>query len=481
MAATPSSDDSTRFFLVDHDTDFLAWASGHLKAPGVIIETFQRAEDAVAAYQKNKADLVLSELRLQGSNGIELLKRLRQVNPNAIVILTSAIASTSHVIEAMRLGAYDVLPKEKLTYELRVVVESAMRSMEARRATLANPTEVPAETIQETIIGRSGPMQDVFKMIGRVSRSDAPVMITGESGCGKELVARAIHKFSPRTQKEFVAINVTAIPDNLLESELFGHEKGSFTGAMAQRMGRFEQCDGGTLFLDEIGDMPLTVQSKLLRVLQEGELCRVGSNQTLKTDVRVLAATNKNLEKEVEAGNFREDLFYRLNVVRIHIPPLRERREDVRQLAEFFLNRLAARKRGPQMRFSEDALAMLEAYDWPGNVRELENTIQRACALSNTDVLLPSDIPLGSSGSRFGSAVSNVLRMRDALNGLIHAASTSPDIELIPWVQKELCKLAMRFFNDDVDKAAKLLGIEPELLTERVVKQPAEKKLKKAS
>jgi len=480
MSAPLSPDDTTRLYLVDHDTDFLAWASGHLKAPGVVIETFQRAEDAVAGYQKAKADIVLSELRLQGTNGIELLKRLRQINPNAIVILTSAIASTSHVIEAMRLGAYDVLPKEKLTYELRVVVESAMRSIEARRATLANPTEVPAETIQETIIGRSGPMQEVFKLIGRVSRSDAPVMITGESGCGKELVARAIHKFSPRTQKEFVAINVTAIPDSLLESELFGHEKGSFTGAMALRVGRFEQCDGGTLFLDEIGDMPLTVQSKLLRVLQEGELCRVGSNQTLKTDVRVLAATNKNLEKEVEAGNFREDLFYRLNVVRIHIPPLRERREDVRQLAEFFLNRLSARKRSSQMRFSEDALAMLEAYDWPGNVRELENTIQRACALSNTDVLLPSDIPLGSSGSRFGSAVSNVLRMRDALTALVHAASTSTDIELMPWVQKELCKLVMRHFNDDVLKAAKMLGIEPELLTERVAK-PADKKLKKAS
>ncbi len=481
MSVSSVPDDITRLYLVDHDLDFLAWASGHLKAPGVIIETFHRAEDAVAGYQKAKADIVLSELRLQGTNGIELLKRLRQVNPNAIVILTSAIASTSHVIEAMRLGAYDVLPKEKLTYELRVVVESAMRSIEARRHTLANPAEVvPSESIQETIIGRSGPMQDVFKLIGRVSRSDAPVMITGESGCGKELVARAIHKFSPRTQKEFVAINVTAIPDNLLESELFGHEKGSFTGAMALRVGRFEQCDGGTLFLDEIGDMPLTVQSKLLRVLQEGELCRVGSNQTLKTDVRVLAATNKNLEKEVEAGNFREDLFYRLNVVRIHIPPLRERREDVRQLAEFFLNRLSARKRGPQMRFSEDALIMLEAYDWPGNVRELENTIQRACALSNTDVLLPSDIPLGSSGSRFGSAVSNVLRMRDALNVLVHAASTSADIELIPWVQKELCKLVMRHFDDDVNKAAKMLGIEPELLTERVAK-PVEKKLKKAS
>lgn len=480
MSAPTKAEEAIRIYLVDHDTDFLAWAAGHLKADGVIIETFQRAEEAAAAYQKNRANLVLSEVRLTGTNGIELLKRLRALNPNAMVILTSAIASTSHVIEAMRLGAYDVLPKERLTYELRVVVESALRAVEARRVTLASASEVPAESIQETIIGRSAPMQEVFKMIGRVSRSDAPVMVTGESGCGKELVAKAVHKFSPRTQKEFVAINVTAIPDNLLESELFGHEKGSFTGAVANRIGRFEQCDGGTLFLDEIGDMPLTVQSKLLRVLQEGEFSRVGSNQTVKTDVRVLAATNKNLEKEVEAGNFREDLFYRLNVVRIHIPPLRERREDVRLLAEFFLQRMASRKRGPQMRFSEDALSMLEAYDWPGNVRELENTIQRACALSNSDVLLPSDIPLGSSGSRFGGPVSNVNRMNDALNSLIHAAKDSPDIELIPWVQKELCKMAMRQFDNDVNRAAKLLGIEPELLTERVAKAPADKKLKRA-
>ena len=194
----------------------------------------------------------------------------------------------------------------------------------------------------------------------------------------------------------------------------------------------------------------------------------------------MLAATNKNLEKEVEAGNFREDLFYRLNVVRIHIPPLRERREDVRLLAEFFLQRMASRKRGPQMRFSEDALSMLEAYDWPGNVRELENTIQRACALSNSDVLLPSDIPLGSSGSRFGGPVSNVNRMSDALNSLIHAAKESPDIELIPWVQKELCKMVMRQCDNDVNRAAKVLGIEAELLTERVTKAPADKKLKRA-
>lgn len=471
----------SRIIIVDTDPDFLVWAAGHLKAPGVSITTAERAEEALAAYQKNRADLVLSEVRLSGVSGIELLKRLRQVDPNAMVILFSGIASTSNVIEAMRLGAYDVLGKEKLPYELRTVVESALRATEARRVTRALAAEVPAESIQETIIGRSAPMQEVFKMIGRVSRSDAPVMITGESGCGKELVARAIHKFSPRTLKEFVGINVTAIPDNLLESEIFGHEKGSFTGAVAQRVGRFEQCDGGTLFLDEIGDMPLPVQSKMLRVLQEGEFCRVGSNQTLKCDVRILAATNKDLEAEVEKGTFREDLFYRLNVVRIHIPPLRERREDVPLLAEFFLHRQSTRRRGPVMRFTEDALSILEAYDWPGNVRELENTIQRACALSNSDVLLPSDIPLGSTANRHASSGSPLTRMRDALSMLLNVSQSSPDIELMPWVERELSRMAYRQFLEDAPKAAKFLGMPVGTLQEHVVPSAAKKAARKAS
>lgn len=469
MLTNDSSAVTTRLIIVDPDADFLSWAASHLKAPGVAIECFEKGEDALASYAKQRADLVLSEARLPGISGIELLKRLRQQDPNAMVLLFSGLAGTSVVIESMRLGAYDFLRKEQMPYDLRSIIENALSAVEARKSTLATTNTVPTESIQETIIGRSGAMQDVFKLIGRVSRSDAAVMITGESGCGKELVARAIHKFSPRAQKEFVAINVTAIPDNLLESEIFGHEKGAFTGAVAQRMGRFEQCDGGTLFLDEIGDMPLTVQSKLLRVLQEGEFCRVGGNETHKTDVRVLAATNKDLEKEVEMGKFREDLFYRLNVVRIHIPPLRERREDVRMLAEFFLHRMAARKRTPQMRFSEDALGLLEAYDWPGNVRELENTLHRACALCNTDVLLPTDIPLGSNTQRAITPIHTLTRMHDALQTLIHSAQQLPDFELMPWVDRELHKLALRMSQQDPDKAAEILGLAKPAVSEPTV------------
>ena len=480
--------------IFDPDPDFLAWAAAHLKADRVTIDTFDRPEEALAAYQKRRADLVMGEIRGGGgatAAGIELLKRLRQIDPHAMVILFNDTAATSHVIEAMRLGAYDVLPKEQLPYELRTVVESALTGIEARRVTRQQVSEPASESIQETIIGRSAAMQDVFKLIGRVSRSDAPVMITGESGCGKELVAGAIHKFSPRVQKEFVAINVTAIPDNLLESEIFGHEKGSFTGAMSQRVGRFEQCDGGTLFLDEIGDMPLAVQSKLLRVLQEGNYSRVGSNQTLRTDVRILAATNKNLEEEVAKGTFREDLFYRLNVVRIHIPPLRERREDVRLLAEFFLQRQSARRRGgPQMRFSEDALDILDAYDWPGNVRELENTIQRACALCNSDVLLPSDIPIGSKGVRHHGPANTLSRMRDALTVLVNMAEKTPDFDLLPWVQRELTRIAWRHCGEDEVCTSKLLGVpattvKSHLAAPAVKSQPAPspvaKKAKKAS
>ena len=457
MSAPANSSPTSLIYVVDIDTDVLKWASTHLKAAAVDVETFERAEEMLAAYAKKKPDVLLCEARLPGISGIELLKRVRQQNPNAMVILFGGLAGST-VIDAMRLGAYDVLRKETLPYDLRPAVESALRAVDQRKTTLSEPSTITPESIQETIIGRSPAMQDVFKLIGRVSRSDAAVMITGESGSGKELVARAIHKFSPRTQKQFVGINVTAIPDNLLESEIFGHEKGAFTGAVAVRMGRFEQCDGGTLFLDEIGDMPLTVQSKLLRVLQEGEFSRVGGNETLKTDVRVLAATNKDLEKEVAEGRFREDLFYRLNVVRIHIPPLRERREDVHTLAEFFLQRMAARKRTPQMRFSEDALALLEAYDWPGNVRELENTLQRACALCNTDVLLPSDIPLGSNTQRNATPMHMLNRMQDALQTLLQGAQTLPDIELLSWVERELKKLALRLCHGDAEKVKILLG-----------------------
>jgi two-component system nitrogen regulation response regulator GlnG len=320
-------------------------------------------------------------------------------------------------------------------------------------------------------------MQQVFKMIGRVSHSDAPVMITGESGSGKELVARAIHHYSQRSARSFVAINCAAIPEQLLESELFGHEKGAFTGAAVQRIGRFEQSSGGTLFLDEIGDMPLQLQSKILRVLQDGEFSRVGGNATLKADVRIVAATNKNLEQEVSNKTFREDLFYRLNVVRIQLPPLRQRTEDIRILAEYFLRKVALQKALPQVKLSEEAVRVLEKYSWPGNVRELENTIQRACVLATSDVLLPKDIPLGDvqpaetgGAQRTGSIASGPITKDAAIEALLRAAQADPNVQLLPWVEREFTLYALKTTQGNQVRAAKLLGITRATLRKRIEK-----------
>ena len=321
-------------------------------------------------------------------------------------------------------------------------------------------------------------MQQVFKMIGRVAGSDAAAMVTGESGSGKELVAVAIHNYSARSNKTFLAINCAAIPENLLESELFGHEKGAFTGATAQRIGRFEQCNKGTLFLDEIGEMPLQVQSKLLRVLQEGEFSRVGGNETLHTDVRIICATNRNLEEEVAKRTFRDDLFYRLNVVRIHIPPLRQRSEDIRLLSEYFLQKIANRSHSPRLKLSEEAVRVLEAYPWPGNVRELENTLQRAAVLSTADTLLPKDIPLGTPDPE--AAIGGVsagetreLTKDNAVEILFNAAVQDPSLAILPWIEREFTLRAMQKTGDNQVRAAKLLGITRATLRKRLDRNSA--------
>ena len=322
--------------LVDPETDFLEWAQNQLETPITRVVTSTTADEAYKIYIAENPDLLISETHLMPFSGLELLARVRQRDSNALVILMSAFGTTQSVIESMKLGAFDYLRKESLPFNLKPVVDAALTAQAEMRSATAFKPQLTVEQYQDSLVGKSQPMQQVFKMIGRVSHSDAPVMITGESGSGKELVARAIHHYSNRSIQPFIAINCAAIPENLLESELFGHEKGAFTGASSQRIGRFEQSNSGTLFLDEIGDMPLAVQSKILRVLQEGEFSRVGGNATIKTDVRIIAATNKTLEQEVAKKLFREDLFYRLNVVRIHLPPLRQRREDVRLASRIF-------------------------------------------------------------------------------------------------------------------------------------------------
>jgi two-component system nitrogen regulation response regulator GlnG len=459
--------------IADPDPDFLDWTTHQLSSPSTRILTTSDSEEAYRLFMREKPDVLMAETHLSPIGGMELMARIRQRDSNAVVVLTSAFGTTQAVIESMRLGAFDFVRKETLPFNLRAVIDAALKAQaEMKAATSAKP-QLTVEEHQDSLVGKSEAMAQVFKMVGRVSLSDAPVMITGESGSGKELVARAVHTYSQRNGKSFVAINCAAIPEQLLESELFGHEKGSFTGAVTQRVGRFEQSNGGTLFLDEIGDMPIQLQSKILRVLQDGEFTRVGGTATLKSDVRIVAATNKNLEQEVAEKKFREDLFYRLNVVRIHLPPLRQRLEDIRLLAEYFLQRVAIRLHLPKLKISEDAMKVLEGYSWPGNVRELENTIQRACVLCTSDVLLPKDIPLDGGISAESPQTSNpslagVVTKEMAIDALFKVAEADPSLQLLPWLEREFTLHSMRMTNGNQVRSAKLLGITRATLRKRL-------------
>jgi len=440
--------------VVDTDHDFLDWVSKHLEVEGEVkVLRCDNAQNAVKVIQKAEIDLVLANLILEPINGMELLRQIKSSNRDAVVILYTHSPSTAQIIDATQQGARDVLRKEALPFELRPAVEEALQFTEQLRSSSEKKTDMPKLDGRVKMIGVSRPIQGVFKTIGRVALSEAPVLVIGESGTGKELVAHAIHEYSPRRNNEMIALNCGAIPDNLLESELFGHEKGSFTGAMSRRIGRFEQCDNSTLFLDEIGDMPHGVQVKLLRILQEGTFSRVGSNDTLKTDVRIIAATNKDLTVEVAEGRFREDLYYRLNVVDIHLPPLRQRLDDIPVLAEFFLQKITKKQGMAQIKLSEAAIESLKEHNWPGNVRELENTIARACALSSTNLLLPEDIPFTKG------IFDDDTKVNDAIQTLLESYPRG-DESIYEWTNALLLEKALQE-NKDIKDVAMRLGISP--------------------
>ena len=447
-----SNDPEHHLLLVDQDLDYLEWATKHLAADGLKILRCDSAEKAAQVIRKAPIDVVICDLKLEPFDGVELLQRTRAVSPNTITILTAVSPTTSQIIEATQKGALDVLRKESLPFELRKVVQSALQTVDQRRRMGPSSGEQPGLIGKTTIIGVSRPFQNVMKMVGRVAQSDAPILVTGESGTGKELIARSIHDYSPRRKKEMLVINCGAIPENLLESELFGHEKGSFTGAIARRAGRFEDSHESTLFLDEVGDLPASVQVKLLRVLQDGTFSRVGSNETLKTDVRIVTATNKDLAQEVSEGRFREDLFYRLNVIEVELPPLRKRQEDIAILAEFFLDRIARRNGTARMRLTGEAIEHLQKHRWPGNVRELENTMARASALALNDILLPEDIPIGRS------PVTMTGSLDDAL-ALILDASGRGSQNAFTFLRNELIRHTLSLCENDPKETARVLGV----------------------
>ena len=341
-------------------------------------------------------DIIFCDLKMPGMSGLEVLKKIKEMGSHIPVIMMTAFGDSDTAIEAMKEGAVDYLTKPLDGNQLRDVVEKALTTSNLRKEPSCYSMMEACPDKKETLVGKSQAILDVCKMIGQVAVTDLPVVIDGESGVGKELVARAIFNHSKRKGNIFIAVNCAALPDGVVESELFGCEKGAFTGADKKRVGRFEQCNKGTIFLDEIGDMPLSTQAKLLRVLQDGGFERVGSNETIKTDVRIIAASNKNLHEEVSKGKFREDLYHRLNVFSLYIPPLRDRKEDIQVLSEYFLKR-AIKETGKQIHgFSKDAMNILISNKWPGNVRELENVIRRAAVISGGDLIGSSDLFLNN-------------------------------------------------------------------------------------
>jgi two-component system NtrC family response regulator len=386
--------DFFRILVVDDEAAQRELISGYLKKQGYEVFAAANGEQALKHFRQEPFELILTDQRMPTLSGLDLLKAVRAINPETNVIVMTAYGNIETAVEAMKEGAADYLTKPLNLDELSHRIER----IRERQRLYAENKELREELRQrhriENIIGESGQMLEVISLVGRVAPSEATVLIRGESGTGKELIAKAIHYASPRATKPLIRVNCAALPENLLESELFGHERGAFTGAIASRKGRFELADGGTLFLDEIGDLPPHLQAKLLRVLQEREFERVGSSKPLSVNVRMLSATHRDLEARIKTGEFREDLYYRLNVVTIMLPPLRERRPDIPALMDHFL-RLFAQKNGKVIRgFTREARNALLRYDFPGNVRELENLIERAVVLTRDDVIGRGDMPL---------------------------------------------------------------------------------------
>ena len=477
-----------RLLLIDDEAD-VQYSFGRIfSSPEIELATASSGEEGLKLIPKLKPDLVIMDIRMGGMNGLETLRRLRQFDAKVPVIMMTAYGTTQTAIEAMKLGAYDYLLKPFDIPKLKQVIFDALKASLAMKQAVSVQATPETEDDAVGIVGRSEPMQQVFKLIGQLAASDATVLVTGESGTGKELVARATYSHSRRSEKPFLAINCAAIPENLLESELFGHEKGAFTGATHQRIGKFEQCNGGTLFLDEIGDMSLSTQTKILRVLQSGLFERVGGNQPVQVDVRIIAATNKPLEQAVASRQFREDLFYRLNVVRIHLPALRERREDVRLLVNYFLKKLARQQKVTPKSISQDALLALEVYQWPGNVRELENVIQRALVMAKGEAILPGDLPPEVLSGRTTPLANGVVPPPAALPALatpeapptarpdvatavaqlFRWARQDPKWKVLPAVERELVIEALRETRGNQLQAAKLLGITRATLRKRI-------------
>lgn len=453
-------------WVVDDDRSIRWVLQKALESVAIDVRVFENAADVLNELKNDTPDVLVSDIRMPGMDGLQLLADIKQNIPDLPVIIMTAYSDLDSAVSVYEGGAFEYLPKPFDVDEAVDLVQRAIVHRQEQQQTAEKPIVLAME-----IIGEAPAMQEVFRAIGRLARSNINVLINGESGTGKELVANALHKHSPRKNAPFIALNMAAIPKELMESELFGHEKGAFTGAHALRKGRFEQADGGTLFLDEIGDMPLELQTRLLRVLSDGEFFRVGGHSVVKADVRIVAATHQNLEQRVERGEFREDLFHRLNVIRIQIPALRERREDVPALANYFLNKAASELAVSVKMLSKEVESYLSQLSWPGNVRQLENTCRWLTVMSPAKVVqvddLPSELMNEVSVEQQGTGNWQLLFKQwaatKALTGQENALA-----DIVPLVEHLLMEVALEKTMGKRQDAAKLLGWGRNTLTRKL-------------
>ncbi len=437
--------EKAKVFVFDDDADSLASVAAALRRDGFDVHPFGDPREGLSRLAAEGGDVVLTDLRMPGLTGMDVIRRVAGENPGVPVVVLTAYGTVESAVEAVRAGASDYLMKPVAIPQLRAAVFKAVKERAMRREIAQLREEVDRKYGIEGIVGASRAMEELFRKIRLVAPTRMNVLVQGESGTGKELVARAIHALSPRRGRRFIPLNCAAIAESLLESELFGHEKGAFTGAVATRQGMMEVAEGGTLFLDEIGEMSPALQAKLLRAIEEKEIIRVGGSQVIKVDVRIIAATNRDLAARVAEKAFREDLFYRLNVFNIAVPPLRERREDIPKLADHFLKEVSRENRAPQKRLSPEALKVLLACRWPGNVRELRNAMETAALVATSDTIGPGDLPPGIAGEAIPPSSSGPIPL--------------PPSRTLEEIERDAIRAALAQTGGNKTQAAKVLGI----------------------
>jgi len=439
--------------VVDDELSMREVLEALLIREGYQVSFAECGKEAIEMISRERYDLLLCDIRLGDLTGLEVLRAAKKKEPETVVIMISAYATTKTAVEAMNIGAYDYVPKPFDNNELRHTIAKALELRTVEHEKKALNEEVRTKIHFGKIVGNSPKMLQIYRMIEQVAGARTNILITGESGTGKELIARAIHEKSDRSGHPFVTINCGGIPENLMESELFGHKKGAFTGATADKIGLFHEADNGTIFLDEIGELSLPLQVKLLRAVQEKVFKAVGGNTDISVDIRFISASNKSLEDEVIAGRFREDLFYRLNVIELKVPPLRERKEDLPLLAQHFLDKYSKEMGKEIAKVSSYAIDLLNRYDFPGNVRELENLMERSVALSNTNIILPDSLAMSTHKRRWIEGTGEERFDLDAVESGVNLT------EILSKIEKSYLRKAMEYANGNKKKAAKLLGL----------------------